>query len=397
MTEVLTVGPPERAPRRWTRPVTAAVGAALVVAGVVHERSDHPPGEAAAKPSHSVTIPRATLPPQPPTPPEAVGRLLGVAGRVPANVALLVGGQTPRVLGTQRSWLHRLPVRTGEAVSRILPAAGGVVVQVARNQWDPPLAGSTIYFVRRDATVVKLIEADSVVISADQRHVFTLRAGPQETSRARVVELDLRGRVVHRWLTSPRLSLAGDSPDGLLATQIADEPSSWHELRILDHRTLAPRRSLGSVAWVVSATERTVAAMPSGCGENCPLLLIDVANGSRHQLPTVPGFDVGALAFSPDASKLAVGYLGRHSQQPGGAAPGFVDVIDVSSGFRQRVPGVGSGTKHTAELAWLPDGRSLALGVDLADDVSRIGLWPLRGGRVQLVPGTFSPGGLLAV
>ena len=320
---------------------------------------------------------------------------MGVPGRIPAGVELLVGGRNASVLGGARAWLGRVPVGPDEEVARFLPVSGGVIVQVARLDGR---ASSTIYFVARQGSVTKLAEADSVAVSLDRKRVFALnRSARTSGGPGRLLEVDLTGQVVRRWSTSAELWLETDSTEGLVVSEFLAQPNGGTQIRVLDHRTLHIRRRLGSVARVISATSHTVAAWPARCAGTCKLLLIDIVDGRQRQVRTAAGFTVGTVALRPDGARLAVGYFGRSYQQPGGRARGFVDVVDVRTGVSQRVPGVGSGVKHTAELAWLPDGWSLALGVDLPDDVRRIGLWSLRSRRVALVPGTFSAGGLLAV
>lgn len=112
-------------------------------------------------------------------------------------------------------------------------------------------------------------------------------------------------------------------------------------------------------------------------------------------------YGVGTLAFNPDGRTVAVSYYGRHPQQPGGSAPGFVEIVNLNtaaeSGYQASRPASNNPPTchgHRTAARW-------QMGVGLAGNVRRVGLWPAAGGPVHLLPGHFSgdspPSALLAL
>lgn len=404
MADVLTGGSPDREPRRWRRAVIA-LAAALVIGGVgvlqlgrVHHRATSAP-----MPTPVVTLsPRATPAPARVNALPVVPRFDGVVTRLARGSELIVGGPHPAVLGGTAPWLRRLPVGADEVVSKILPVPAGLVIAVQRLQLsDQP--SSKIYFVRPSAaTVVLLTAADEMVAGVDGARVYALRYGPSGTTRpGTLLDVALSGKVLARHSVPAGLTLQADTAAGLLIAEYPTTGNGPADLRIVDRRTLAGRQQLGKVGFVVAATSTRVAWTPAGCTSQCDLTIAELPTGARHTLMVAHDYGVGTLAFNPDGRTVAVSYVGRHSQQSGGSAPGFVEIVNLNTGSRKRLPGVETGIKQSADLSWTPDGSSLAIGVGLDGNVRRVGLWPATGGPVHLLPGRFSgdspPSALLAL
>lgn len=402
MAEVLTGGPPERPPRRWSR-VAAAVAAVLVVgtgAGLV-VRVARPAAAPVSTPSPSPSASSgwtASAPAQDLVEP----RLDGVPAPAPDGARLVVGGPHPTGVGRGAPWLGRLPVSADEAVSRVLAVPAGLVVAVQRRQLSDTQPSSKIYLVRHTAAVL-LAAADEVVVGVAGDRVFTLRYGPSGQGRpGTLLELTLSGRVLARHSVPAGFSPQADTAAGLLVAVYPVTGNGPADLRIVDRHTLAVRQRLGQVAYVAAATSTRAAWISAGCTSRCDLTVADLPNGARRALAVANGYGVGAFAFSPDDRRIAVGYYGRHPQQPGGTAPGFVEVVTLSSGARERVPGVATGIKQVADLAWTPDGQWLAISVGWPDqDIRRVGLWPADGGPVRVLSGRYvggyPPSALLAL
>ncbi len=394
MADVLTGGSPDREPRRWRRAVIA-LAAALLIGGVgvlqlgrVHHRATSAP-----MPTPVVTLsPRATPAPARVNAPPVVPRFDGVVTRLPRGSELIVGGPHPAVLGGTAPWLRQLPVGAEEVVSKILPVPAGLVIAVQRLLQLPDQPSSKIYLVRPNAaTVVLLTAADETVAGVDGARVYALRYGPSGTTRpGTLLEVALSGKVLARHSVPAGLTLQADTAVGLLIAEYPTTGNGPADLRIVDRRTLTVRQQLGKVGFVIAATSTRVAWTPAGCTSQCDLTIAELPTGARHTLRVAHNYVVGTLAFNPDGRTVAVSYAGRHPQQPGGSAPGFVEIVNLNTGSRQRLPGVATGSKQSADLSWTPDGSSLAIGVGLDGNVRRVGLWPTTGGPVHLLPGRFS-------
>jgi len=405
MADVLSGGSPDREPRRWRRAVIA-LAAALVIVGVgvlqlgrVHHRATSAP-----MPIPVVTLsPRVMPAPSRVDAPPVVPRFDGVVTRLARGSELIVGGPHPAVLGGTAQWLRQLPVGADEVVSKILPVPAGLVIAVQRLQLsDQP--SSKIYLVRPNAaTVVLLTAADEVVAGVDGARVYALCYGPSGTTRpGTLLEVALSGKVLARHSVPAGRTLQADTAAGLLIAEYPPTGNGPADLRIVDRRTLAVRQQLGKVGFVIAATSTRVAWTPAGCTSQCDLTIAELPTGARRTLMVAHDCGVGTLAFNPNGRTVAVSYYGRrHPQQPGGSAPGFVEIVNLNTGSRKRLPGVETGIKQSADLSWTPDGSSLAIGVGLAGNVRRVGLWPAAGGPVHLLPGHFSgdspPSALLAL
>jgi hypothetical protein len=405
--EVLVSGPPERPARRWLRVVVAG-GLVLAAAGFLGPRllgltnpepaPTRPTRSAAATaggPTDDGTTDAGTTDTGTPNP-GAQPRLDGVPGDLPAGVLLAFGGSAPTVLGDGSgpvTRLDRLPLADGELVTEVLPTPSGLVALVQRATWADGTPSSRIYALGRTGGWRLLAEADGVVLGHRGDRVFASSYSWVEGTKGSLLEVSLTGKVLARHATPFDFGVSADTPDGLLVwvgTGAADAPRL---LEVVDARTLAIRTRVAQVGDLLGATAERAVWTTNGCTEHCRLTVANLTTGARTTIPVEPGFDPGQAAVSPDGRHLAVGYWGRHPEQSGGAAAGFVDVVDLTSGRTTRVPGVATATKHTPDLAWTPDGAALALAVDFpAAGSRRAGVWPVSGGPVRLLSGEFAGG-----
>lgn len=395
MAELLSSGAPERGPRRPWR-WAAGVLAATFVVGVALARGNEPGGKPV--PAPEPTTPAASqyvagderaedLP----------GRLVGLAAPPPPDVRLLVGGTHPTAIGASDVVLDRLRLHD-EAVGALVPVRGGVVARIDPHRFTAPSANSRVVFVHGDR-VTPLGRADDVIAGRRGDRVYLQSYGPHEAAPGTLTERDLDGRVLARRAVRQPMWVQADTDAGLLVHVLARRPGDAETVALADPRTLRVRRDLGPAGYVVATRGQLAAWVLPAC---CGLRIADLATGRTRTVSRARDFVVGTAAFSPDRRRLAVAYLGRHPQQLGGAAPGFVEVLDLASGRHTRVPGVETAIKQYADLSWTPDGRWLALGVGLVNaDMRRIGVWPATGGRVRLLRtlagGGYQPSALLAI
>ncbi len=318
------------------------------------------------------------------------------------GIRLVVGGPHPTGIGRGAPRLGGVPVPADGLVTRVLAVPAGLLVQVQRRQLDAQPAAK-IYLVRRDGRTTLLTATDEVVVGWRGEEIFALRYGTTGPESPGVLtELALSGRVLAIHSVPAGLAPQTDTAAGLVVAVYPAGGDAPANLQILDRRTLAIRQRLGKVGYVVGAISTQAAWTVPGCASTCELVVADLPTGPRRTIALAPGYGVGAVAFSFDGQRVAIGYYGRHPQQPGGAAPGIVEVVDLASGARHRVPGVNTGIKQVADLAWTPDGRWLAVAVAWSDlGFRRVGLWSARGGPIHVLPGRFpgadTPAALLAL
>lgn len=402
MAEVLSGGPADRPPRRWSRVATAVAAVLVLGAGVGQVvRAARPAAAPVPTPSPSQSASSGWMT-STPDQERVQPRLDGVPAPAPDGVVLVVGGPHPTGVGRGAPWLGRLPVSADEAVSKVLAVPGGLVVAVQRRQLSDTQPSSKVYLVRHTAALL-LAAADEVVVGLRRDRVFTMWYGLSGQGRpGTLIELTLSGQVLARHSVPAGFIPLADTADGLLVAVYPVTGDGPADLRIVDRHTLAVRQRLGRVGYVLAATSTRAAWINAGCTSRCDLTVAELPDGARRTVPVANGYGVGTLAFSPDDRRIAVGYYGRHPQQPGGTAPGFVEVVTLSSGARERVPGVATGVKQVADLAWTPAGHWLAIGVGWPDqDIRRVGLWPAKGGPVRVLPGRYvggsPPSALLAL
>jgi hypothetical protein len=390
MGEVLTAGPPERPPRLRARLVLAVVVALALGAVVAPRLIGERPSAQAPRPTPTATSP----PPQSLAEDDVQPRLDGPAAALPDGLVVAVGGPKPTVAGRGTGpafALDRLPLEEGEAVASVTSVPAGLLVVVQTPFLTAANHRSKIYLVSAHRAVM-LTQADEVVVGHRRDRLLALRSGYGWEGPGTLLQVSWTGRVLARHATPEGLSLQADTPQGLLVTisPRAEQPS---RLQLIDPRTTKVIKQLGPVEYVVAATSTQAAWTSYRCVEHCALTVLDLPTGLRHAIPMPPDFYPGHAAFSPDGRRLAIAYYGLHPQQAGGPAPGFVEVRDVAGAGVVRIPGLATGIKQSAEVAWTPDGTGLALSVGFPDtDTRRVGLWPLSGGPVGVLPGTF-PGG----
>jgi hypothetical protein len=378
MDDEVSGGAPPRVRPPWFRPLVAAAGVGLVAYGVVGlvrgpPKATPPP---VPSPASATTTPAPT-----PTGPQ----LNGLTGRLPATTELVVGGQHPAVIGGATQWLDHLPVRGDQAVTGAFVVTGGVVVQVRFLELSAEGPSSRFYLVRKDGSYVFLGAADTAVASADQHEVYALRVARPRAAGS-LAEVSLDGTVVRRTPVPNGLQIWSDSSAGLLVTSDPEPGNEYADLHLVDPKTLVSTRDLGQVSYVDSATSRFVAWQPTACIARCGIVVADLtSHAAPLRVTQVSGYSVGAVAISPDGHSVAVSWL-TGSAGPG---PGFVEVVNVGTGVRSTVPGVATAAQQVADLAWTPDSRSLAVGVELAGDVRRVGVWSLAGGPVQVLADRF--------
>jgi hypothetical protein len=392
--EVLTSGPPDRPPRLRPRLVLGIV-VVLALGVVVAPRliGQQPAGRAV--PHHTPTGTPSTSPPaQPLTDDEVQPRLDGPAAPLPDGLVVAVGGPKPAVAGRGTGpafALERLPLREGDVVASATTVPAGLLVVVQTLFPTEAKHFAKIYLVGAHDTVL-LTQADEVVVGHRQDRIFALRSGYGWEGPGTLLQVSWTGRVLARHTTPEGLSLQADTSRGLLVTVTprAERPS---QLELVDPRTMAVIRRVAPVDYVVAATSTQAAWTSYRCVEHCALTVLDLPTGRRDTIPMPPDYYPGHATFSPDGRRLAIAFWGLHPQQAGGPAPGFVEVWDVAGAGATRIPGLATGVKQSAEVAWTPDGSDLAVSVGFPDtDTRRVGIWSINGGPVRVLPGTFAGG-----
>jgi hypothetical protein len=421
MTELLEGGPPQRQ-RRWPTVLVALTVAGVLGVGAVQKLSAGgststarpSPTAAGAHPSYvrpsfgPPSLPAPTVPPEvvlpaSPTPATTVHpRLVGVPLREASEVSLVIGGSQLIGVGSRSVGFGTVPVRTGERVIAVRSLRAGLMVTVTTGDGqDQPY--SRVYLVRKGAPARLLASTDAAFPAFDGQSLFTIGYSGTGTSPNLVTRIDLSGRVLSRHKVPPESVLAGDTVKGLLVQRMGTAVNPLSTLQLLDRTTFAVTRTIGKIGWVVANTGTRAAWTNSTCDLTCTIVVADLASGRRTTLKAERGFGISVAALSPDGKRVALAYSGRHPEQPGGGAAGFVDVVELATGARHRVPGVATDVKQAADLSWTPDGRWLAISVDITDKGYRVvGLWPASGGAVQIVrskvPGSgYTEGALLAL
>jgi hypothetical protein len=410
VTDQLSSGP-DRPPRPVTKVVAVCLGLLVVQHGT--GRSQKPQHVAVSRTPAAVPTASQTLSPTvSPTARPSVGPtisqsvnvavqagMLGIAGPAPKGTVLLVGGPHPMVIGGSSRAFRQLPVAPGAAVSRILPVHDGYVVEVQHGELTPGQPSADIYRVRANGTATLLTRADDVVLSHDRSRVFAFHYGSSDAAptasqrRGRLVELTLTGQVLSTRSLPEGVTPLAEISAGLLVADYPTTSDGSTQVELLDSRTLAVLQQVGEGGTVLASDEWIAWSQPS-CTSDCLLTLANLTSGAHFEIPVADDFFIGSVAVSPDGTMAAVGYDGGYPGYPQGVtAPGFVEVTNLATGQRQRVPGVATAAKQAADLAWTPDSRSLAIGVGYPDqNVRRIGLWPATGGPVLVLPGKYAGG-----
>jgi hypothetical protein len=362
------------------RPRTAAavvIVAALLVGYVVTHR--HPASRPAAAPSPGATPTAAPVPRAAPRlSAEGGPDLLGRVGAGPAGVRLLVGGTDPRIVDA-----HTLSVTPVPGL-RLPPGLPAQVLQYGSDTVAlAPLYGPDggIYLVRPGARPLLLGGYGVYVPSRDRGLVVaTYRRGATT-----VTGLGLDRRVRWQWTQPGNVDPLRDTPAGLVAARYANPLAGDAVLLLLDRRTGAVRRRLGTARYPLATDDRSVAWVPDRCAPACPVVRTDLVTGAarRYRMPARRQPAVGA--FSPDGRRLALTFAGVPAG-PGAAAGGrgFAGVLDLRTGALATVPGLATPTADHADVTWSADGRWLVIGVKWPEE-ELIALWR-PGSEVTILP-----------
>jgi len=386
--EVLSSGPEAGAagPRppgpRWLSALALVAAGAVLAVLAVRDGTGRRPAPVAAPTSAPVVVePWPSAVRTGPLPPEAVYRLDGDPGPGPPGVRLLVARRSDAaVMDAGSGRLTPVPglrVDPGAAVDlRRRGALTTAVVFSHRDQsyrgWALPDGGHPVDLGRvqdvlpmRDGTVLTLV------------CVAGTGLGCVLGSRTATGQVRWQRRV-------PReLGLVRDTPYGLLT--VIYLPERPGVLRLEDPRTGRVHLVLSRSGHPLAATDRLVAYQGADCDRGCPVVLVDLATGSRRNVP-VPEGRAAVGAFAPDGDELAVAFQGLHTQDPFPAArrDGYVVLLDLRRGSWREVPGLTTGPKTTAAPLWTPDG-TLLLGTG-QDGAGRLASWRPGAPRVTVLP-----------
>jgi hypothetical protein len=314
--------------------------------------------------------------------------LAGVRTPGPGGLRLLAGGGSLTLLDAAtgvRSPVAGVPVPPGWEVTQLLPVAGGTLVVVAPDQSGTEYGVGRVYLLRPRRPPVEVLRADQVVASARPGRVWAFLYSRGPGNDAVLVEATPRGRLLRRRPVPENWQLLADTGTGLLMAAYRQEGPG--ELTIRDPVSLRVGRSVGPVTEVVAATPRLAAWTGPSCAERCDLIVGDPRDDRRKTFRLDANFGVGRAVFSPDERQLAIAYYGGHGfDRP--ATAGFVEVLDLGTGRRTRVPGVATSEKQAADVCWSSDGRWLGIGVRWPEQgYQRLAVWPVSGGPVVELPG----------
>jgi len=370
---------------------------------VLHRTSTQPVAE------HTTDAPRTPTSAPPSLPsvriaPAIEPTLSGVATGGPAGLRLLVGGPELTLVDAAtgaRSRVTGVPLPQGRSIVQLVPVPSGTVVVVLPTPRD---AGETgwVYLLRRGRAAIEVARADGVLSGPSSGRIWAY-SYPPDGQRATLTALAADGRLLSRGVLPEGWVPEAVTERGLLVSVHRGEGPG--DLSTVDPVSLQVRQSLGQSLYVVAATARQAAWLSATAergGED--LMVADFRTGRQRSYRLATGFSVGAGAFSPDGRQLAIAYHGRHGVvgytglegANASAAPGFVEVLDLASGDRTRIPEVGTPEKQSADLSWSPDGRWLAIGVRWPEEgYQRIGLWPASHGPLLALPDKI-PGGYIS-
>ncbi|MGI8681432.1 MAG: hypothetical protein ACR2JO_04740 [Mycobacteriales bacterium] len=314
--------------------------------------------------------------------------LAGVRTPGPGGLRLLAGGDSLNVVdaatGT-RSPDTGVAVPPGGAVTELLSVGGGTLVVVQPDQSGTESGIGRVYLLRPGPAPAELARADEVVAGARPGRIWAIVHSRQPGGKTTLAEVTSAGRPLSKRLVPESWQLLADTGSGLLVAAYRQEPPG--ELMILDPVSLRVGRSVGPVTEVVAATPRLAAWTGPSCAERCDLIVGDPRDDRRKTFRLDANFGVGRAVFSPDERQLAIAYYGRHGfDRP--ATAGFVEVLDLGTGHRTRVPGVATSEKQAADVCWSSDGRWLGIGVRWPEQgYQRLAVWPVSGGPVVELPG----------
>jgi hypothetical protein len=375
-----------------------AAGAALVgLRSWSEDRPTAPPNAATSTPEPGVVL-RTVPPPDPPCSgcPTARFRLTAREGHGPDGVRLVTSGRRPAVLDLRTGRtapLRGLPLARGQA-AQATRVAGGLVAVVATTEGS--LVGA--YLLRDSGQTVRLGRFD-VAVPGQDGGFLAYDAGYERPVPGRLVSFGPEGGI--RWQRSipSAMEIVRDTPYGLLVHQMADSTAAGGPLRLVDPRTGAVRRTLGSAMPVLASTDRLVAWLPGWCDQegSCPVRVTDLRTRRTAEYAPPLRRTPGTAAFSP-RGQLAVGVGGLHDFVPGSGPDsvrdGFVALLDPASGRFRRLPGLSTQAKHTPALGWSPDGEWLLMAVQPDDRHDRLVMWRRGQHGLTVLPAVLPAGTL---
>jgi hypothetical protein len=332
-----------------------------------------------------VSAPRAAqyrLPPLPqitvgPTPSGTPARFHLQAEEVaaPAGLRLLIGGTHPSIAdprtGALRGlWLPPISRQQSAQYSR-LPGATAVTVVGFSSR------AVVTYLVPDQGAPISLGRGVDVVIPARDGGLLGHVAATSRT-REMLVSYTADGQV--RWSRplDASTTLIRDTPYGLLVGSGPPPGVPVGPLQLVDARSGRVLREFGNAGWILDSVDNLVAWVPARC-EDCPIELNSLSTSDSREYPPVHGHPPARAEFSPDGRRLAVSYSGLHLEQqlpPLVDRDGFVAVLDLPTGLLRAMPGLTTGAKQAATIAWR-DADTLVVGVNVDDAADRVLLWDI--------------------
>jgi hypothetical protein len=326
---------------------------------------------------------------------------------LPAGLALALGGPRPIVVSGAGAEpppgyrLDQLALTHQQWVSDIVTVPGGLLVLVFDSSLTVDPQAAWLVTGQDGRQVVRRIARGDVILLGQRKDRILVLHDPITSGEPSALQqISWTGQVLARQSVPDGLWLLADTARGLLAMRPHDvQPDSRapFDLVLIDPDSAAVRSVLadrvGSDVTTTPDHPDHVAWIPYGCDVDCDLMVADLATGQVRTLPITTGFVVTDARFSPDGRRVAIAYSGRHPQQDGGAAPGFVELVDLATGTRTRIDGVATEIKQAATLAWTPDGQDLLLSVGFSDtDTRKVGYWTPGDSGVHVLPQTFAGG-----
>lgn len=330
--------------------------------------SDGPIGNRAVPPSGSPAFVESSLE--------------GIASRVvPSGVRLLLGGEHPTELGGNAHQFSRVPIHAHQAVSGIVAIKDGFLVEVD-NQALKGESALAAYWVRPDGKTSLVTNTDVVIPAQSGDRIFAYasnsgNAVPLSQQVGRLVEVTLTGHVVATHSLAAGLVPLGDTPTGLVFTDLAR-----NKVEFRDRHTLAVVKDVATAetnvhvdrGWLVSSDDPF-------CTVDCQLTVENLKTAKTYHVAIANQLYVGEVAVNPNGRSVAISYWGAET-------PGSVVVADLASGASEELPGIVTESRRVADIAWTPDGRTLAISVSYTqNDFRRIALWPSDGGALRVLAG----------
>lgn len=309
----------------------------------------------------------------------------------PSGLDLLAGGGALTVVDAStgsRTAVDGVSLPPGGAVTQLTLVPAGALAVVQPDQAGGDTGPGWVYLVRPGRAPLRLVRADEVMAGARPDRFWGFVYPRQQGSEGTLSEVTTEGRLLSERKVPASWQPLADTGSGLLVGVYRQ--TGGGQLVIIDPVSLQVDRSLGEVSYVAGASP-TMAAWTEpgqgGCGVSCDLVVGSTRGAQRRTFRLTLDSGLGSAVFSPDGRRLALAYFGRHGGE-GTATPGFVEVLDLATGRRTRVPGVATPQKQAAEVTWSRDGRWLGIAVRWrSEGYERLAVWPVSGGPVVELPG----------